>query len=542
MKINFILTSFIKYDERKYALSLCLTSWIWPPDRAFSHEKISEYIIALTLTAYSEARPGAGAANASLEQSAPTPLPFLVRLYLVTVIIPILFSAGTLSLSGQRVLLLLLFIPLTINLVRGKYGRLLWTDIFFFLHIAWATVAMAVNNPDRVIQNAGSTSIEFMGGYLVGRAYIRSANDFIALIRVFVFMACWTLPLALHETLTGRPIVLELIRKIPGITSVGIVNNAPRMGLERVQALFAHPIHYGLFCSTAFSLLFVGLKGIVSSATRYMAGAGIALCVFLSLSSGALLPLFLQIFLIFWAFSLNAIRQRWLILLGLFMLAYVMIDLLSNRTPIKVFMTYATFSTHNAYYRGLIFEWGMVNVRAHPIFGLGLNDWVRPFFMRSGTMDNFWLVNAVRYGIPGFFLLAFGYFPALWKIGRRNFDANRRLWLLRRAWIFTFAGLTLTLCTVHVWTSIYSFVFFLFGAGMWFLTVKADVAGEANPTTQASSRPKITYSRSFPDREAIIRDREAEHPVPPPAPRHSHSKEASYARKPSPDRRRPARE
>lgn len=503
-----------------------LSDWIYFPDRAFSPNGLSEYETTLTLTAYSDARPRGRVAAPSPDRSAETRLAFPAKLYLATVILPVLFDVGSLSLSGQRVLLLLMFIPLTLNLVRGKYGKLLWTDIFFFLHILWAAVAMWVNNPDRMIQNAGSTSIEFMGGYLVGRAYIRSVDDFIALIRVFVFMVCCTLPLALHETLTGRPIVLELIRKIPGITSVGIVNYPPRMGLERVQALFAHPIHYGLFCSTAFSLFFVGLKDIVSSATRYMAGAVIILCVFLSLSSGAILPLILQIFLILWAFSLNTIRQRWLILLGLFMLAYVMIDLLSNRTPIKVFMTYATFSANNAYYRGLIFEWGMVNVRAHPIFGLGLNDWVRPFFMRSGTMDNFWLVNAVRYGIPGFLLLVFGYLPALWKIGRRNFDANRRLWLLRRAWIFTFAGLTLTLCTVHVWTSIYSFVFFLFGAGMWFLTVEADVADEADPTTQASTRPKITYSRSFPAREGIIRDREAEHAVlarPPAAPRHSRS-------------------
>jgi O-Antigen ligase len=489
----------------------------------------------LTLTAYNEARPMGRVTKQSLDPAAGARLAFPVKLYLLTVILPVLFNAGSLALSAQRVLLLLMVVPLSINLVRGKYGRLIWTDIFFFLHIGWAAIAMAVNNPDRVIQNAGSTSVEFLGGYLVGRAYIRSVDDFLALIRVFVFMVCCTLPLALFETMTGRPIVLEWIRKIPGITSVGIVNIDPRMGLERVQALFAHPIHYGLFCGTAFSLLFVGLKGIASTATRYIAGSIIGLCVFVSLSSGALLPILLQIFLIFWAFSLNSVRQRWLILFGLFVMAYVAIDLLSNRTPIKVFMTYATFSAHNAYWRSLIFEWGMVNVRAHPIFGIGLNDWVRPFFMRSGSMDNFWLVNAVRYGIPGFFLLILGYLPALWKIGRRNFDADLRLWQLRRAWVFTFAGLTLTLCTVHVWTSIYSFVFFLFGAGMWFLTAGADTSAQPTLVEQTPRRPKISFSRNFPDRTPTNRSRDAERPVlarPAPAPKHQPSKDATYARTP----------
>ena len=107
-------------------------------------------------------------------------------------------------------------------------------------------------------------------------------------------------------------------------------------------------------------------------------------------------------------------------------------------------MSYATFSAHTAYWRSIIFDWGMVNVWANPIFGLGLNDWVRPRYMVSGSMDNFWLVVAVRYGIPGFALLAAGYLIALWKIGRRDFDGDQLLWQFRRAWMFSFIGLTFT--------------------------------------------------------------------------------------------------
>lgn len=460
----------------------------------------------MTLTAHSEA--GHRAERSHLQLSANS-LPLPVLLYLATVMLPVLFSAGSVALSLQRLLLLLLVIPLTINLISGKYGRILWTDVFFFLHILWAALAIAINNPDRVVQNAGSTSIEFLGGYLVGRAYIRSTDDFIAFSRVFIFIVCCTLPFALYETITGHPVIIELIRKVPGLTSFNVNYQEARMGLERVQTVFAHPIHYGLFCGTAFSLHFVGLKELISPTKRYLASVTIGLCVFLSLSSGALLPLILQLGLIFWAFALNSVRQRWLILLGLFVMAYVTIDLLSNRTPIKVFMTYATFSAHNAYWRSIIFEWGMFNVWANPIVGIGLNDWIRPYYMRSGSMDNFWLVNAVRYGIPGFLLLALGYLPALWTIGRRNFEADLRLSQLRRAWIFTFVGLTLTLCTVHVWTSIYSFVFFLFGAGMWFITAEAKAESDGDGTPQTTTRGPISYSRSFPERAAILRDREA---------------------------------
>ena len=431
-------------------------------------------------------------ATEKLDQPATSRLPFPARLFLVMTVLPILFNAGSLALSGQRVLLLLFVVPLTLKLLRGAYGRLIWTDYFFFLYIVWATVAIAVNNPDRVLQNVGSTGVDFLGGYLFGRAYIRSMDDFLALIRFFAILVCCTLPFAVFEALTGRPILIEMIQKIPGFTSVAIINIEARMGLERAQVLFAHPIHYGLFCSTAFSLVFVGLKGLISTTRRYLTAAIIAICVFLSLSSGALLPLILQVFLILWVYALGGVRRRWLVLLGLFILAYVAIDILSNRPPMRVFMSYATFSPHNAYWRGIIFEWGMINVWGSPIFGIGLNDWVRPFFMGSSSVDNFWLRNAMLYGLPGFLLLVVGYLPALWWIGRRNFDADQRLWLLRRAWMFTFAGLTLTLSTVHVWTSIYSFVFFLFGAGMWFLTAEASSHQQKSEPVERLPREKTT--------------------------------------------------
>ena len=121
-----------------------------------------------------------------------------------------------------------------------------------------------------------------------------------------------------------------------------------------------------------------------------------------------------------------------------------------------------------------------VVVWANPFFGLGMNDWVRPHFMYSGSMDNFWLVMAVRFGIPGFLFLAVGYAWAIFLIMRRKFDSDVMLSNIRRAWVFTFLGLSFTLVTVHVWATIYSFVFFMFGAGIWLVTAQP---GDQDPDT-----------------------------------------------------------
>jgi hypothetical protein len=358
-----------------------------------------------------------------------------------------------------------------VQLLMGRFGQVFLTDILFALHIAWATVALFVNNPDQVVQQVGSVGVEFLGGYMIGRAYIRTPEAFAALCRAMVFIVLCTIPFALHETLTGRPLIIEYLRKL-NLAGVGIVTIEPRMGLERVQAVFAHPIHYGLFCSVAFSLAFVALKDMTSVAWRYTTSVAVVLAGSLALSSGALTAIAIQIALIIWVSIFAGYRNRWWLLVGLFALAYVVVDLMSNRTPLKVFMTYATFSAHNAYWRSIIFEWGMKNVWANPLFGIGLNDWVRPHYMNSGSMDNFWLVMAVRYGIPGFLLLTIGYVISTAKVMRRNFDTDMRLTLFRRAWVFSVLGLSFTLCTVHVWTNLYSFVFFFFGAGIWLITAE----------------------------------------------------------------------
>ena len=123
----------------------------------------------------------------------------------------------------------------------GRYDRLYPTDLLFVAHTVWVVVALNHNNPDQAVQNAGIYAIEFLGGYVLARAYIRGPDQFSALVRAVLFLVLATLPLALHESQTGRPWLVEMIRRLPGVTSVAIVTIEERLGLERVQAVFAQP-------------------------------------------------------------------------------------------------------------------------------------------------------------------------------------------------------------------------------------------------------------------------------------------------------------
>lgn len=415
---------------------------------------------------------------------------------MLAVVVPVTMIVGPLALTGLRLMLLVLILPLLAGLLSGRYGRMLPTDWLFLGHAAWIAAALTVNNPDRVVQQAPSVTIEFLGSYLLARATIRTPEMFLRLCRWIIGLVLLLIPFALYETWTGSPPIIRFIAGLPGVTSIGIIDTEGRLGLERVQGVFAHPIHFGLFCSVAFSMAFVALKGISSSTWRWVSAGLVGAAGFLALSSGALLAVALQCGLIAWAALFPKAEWRWRLLVGLFAVAWITIDLLSNRGPMRVMMSYATFSPHNAYIRGIIFEWGFQNVLQSPIFGIGLNDWFRPAFLHGDSVDNFWLLTAMRYGFPGVILLGLGWFAMLISVMRRPFDRDSVTGRVRRAYVFTFIGLTLTLCTVHIWVNIYAFVFFLLGAGAWMIDHSEEAQADTAKPEPRARAPRFTR---FPD-------------------------------------------
>ncbi|WP_336462849.1 O-antigen ligase family protein [Frigidibacter sp. MR17.24] len=414
-----------------------------------------------------------------------------IVVYIFGVMVPIGFPTGALQLNVMRLVLLILFAPMLMRLLSGKCGRILPVDILFVLHMVWAAVALGYNNPNLVVANVGSAALEFLGGYLLARVYIRTPEDFLALSKGLALAVGLTLPLALYETVTDRSLVIEFLQRIPGIFTVHeVMGYERRMGLARVQLGFPHPILFGVFSSMVIPLALIALRGAVSNTRRYLTAAAVAICCFTSLSSGALLAIVLQLGLLTWSLMMARFEARWKILVGIFALMYVAIDMASNRAPLQVFMSYATFSPHNAYIRQLIFEWGMVNVWANPWFGIGLNDWVRPGFL-GGSADNFWLVMAMRYGFPGVLTLMAGWLWLLWKVMRADLGTNASLNNMRLAWVFSMIALSFSLATVHVWTATYSVVFFFVGSGVWMIGYRPREDDAGQPAEAAPQRRNI---------------------------------------------------
>ncbi len=403
-------------------------------------------------------------------------VPIPVALFFLGMMMPtsVGVSLGGLRLSVFRIVLIVMFIPMLVALFSGKRGQPHLFDGLALGHAGLALVSLIHwGGLSQGIESGGIYIVEFAGAYLLGRLYIRSYEDFHALARAYVGAVVVMLAFTIPEALTSIHILHDGIAAVTGGAPAPFIEQ--RMGLERTFGPFDHPILYGVFSASAFSLAYFVLAEKRLTNLRGMAlVAGVAVATFLSASGGPYVVLMMQMFVAAWERVFGRITGRWKMLMALFAVIYLSIDLFSNRTPFHVFVTYFTFSTVSAYNRILLFEFGTAEVARHPILGIGLGDWVRPVWM-SDSMDNFWLLIAMRYGLPAWALLVGLMLGLIIAVGRRKGlpVAWKRA---RHAWAFTLFGITVAAATVHLWNALFVLFLFLIGSGAWLYDAKPEPA------------------------------------------------------------------
>jgi len=357
------------------------------------------------------------------------------------------------------------FIPSVIKLISGRAGKVIFIDFLFIFHTFWAFIVIAYYHGANVsIESGGIHMLEFLGSYLIARTSITNQQTFRAV--------CWTafsvvtilVPFALIESISGIHIIKEIGATLTGTDFSSSIGS--RLGLHRAYGSFDHPILFGTFSASVLGLAWYQAIPLVGlPRPRKIAKWSSFIATFLSLSSGALTALMTQLGLIFWNYRTRVQANRWRKLGILILLLYVITDLISNRSGIQVFLSYLTFSPETAYNRIIIFEYGIQDVWRNPWLGIGFNTWTRPDWMHSTSMDNFWLVQAVTFGIPGFLSLVFPILVLLYK----NWEGMPpRMAILRRGWSISMIGIIVAACTVHLWNALFVYFAFLIGMGVWF--------------------------------------------------------------------------
>ncbi len=375
------------------------------------------------------------------------------------------FNLGPLVLSPQRLLLMFAIVPAALRVMSDRRLGLKVLDGLALLHVAWAWVALAkvhgINSMS--IEAAGSYTIEFLGSYLLGRALIVSPAHILYFLRRLLLIIFILALLAIPEMLTGKHIIREAFGSVFGSHYLGGVT--PRFGLTRAFTSFDHPILWGVFAASA-----LGMTWYLTPARRALGFRRVWRCAavvgaaFTSLSTGPLMACTVQLGILGWDVVTRGIKGRWWVLLAGALAAYIAVDALSNRDPLTVFVHYLTFNAQTGYDRKLIWDIGLAQVRLTPIFGIGFNAWTTaPEWWHNTSVDAFWLLTALRYGVPGALTLIA---LTLWTIIRVIRVPYKPLRPFAMGWLVTFVGLSIAAVTVHLWGSAFVLFGFLLGMGV----------------------------------------------------------------------------
>lgn len=402
----------------------------------------------------------------SIEQAkavkAPLPLIMVVASFLCPTELS-LYVAG-LRLPPHRIMLLALFPIAVYRLLSRRDIRIQSFDVLFVLYAAWTTGVYAwhTGGHDGFVYG-GSLALESLASYLIARAWIRDAGTFLATLKVLTVAVAVAGLVALPETLFGKIFTHDLLRMVTGYEHPTGIEQ--RLGLTRAYGTFDHPIHFGTFVASILAMVWYAER---RTAQRNAKAALIAGTTFLGLSSAPLLCLGLQSGMIVWERISRGVAARGGITLAILAGLYIGVSLISTRSPIAIVATGFTIDSWTGFYRLQIWEYGLESVWDYPWAGIGLNDWHRPTWMVANTVDAFWLVTAMRAGIPAFLLLAFAIILLLTGV-YRFIGRTRDRYLKRLAigWMMSMIALSLIACTVHFWNVPHAYYFFFVGLAGW---------------------------------------------------------------------------
>ncbi|WP_172300490.1 O-antigen ligase [Pseudoruegeria sp. HB172150] len=444
-------------------------------------------------------------------------LPFLVTVYLFSLILPFIFQLGPLRMSAYRFILIVLIVPLLAMWLSGRAGRIRFADIAFLLSSLWVGVSYTVlHGPAAGLEPGGIALIETMGAFLLARVYVRSLEHFYKVIKTLFLLVLFLLPFAVIETVTGQDIALKLSNSI--FKSNYPIYMDPRWGLRRVQAVFQHPIAFGVFCSSIIGCTFYVIGYKRSAFKKLIYTSTVVFTAGLSLSSGPMTAMATQLGLISWDRILRKFKMRWYFLSGMFLSFVVLITIFANRSPAQILISFVAFRPSSAYNRLKIWDWGTINVARHPLFGVGYNEWERGRSMPE-SIDMFWLQPAIINGLPCAVFLHLAFLSVILLV-IFNKSMGERYDSYRTGFLISMIGLYISGWTVHYWNNVYVLFVFLLGCGFCFVGNKAseyndselsgavdtgnsaqpkdtDVAGgETNEPVSPYSRQKVRHTRT----------------------------------------------
>jgi hypothetical protein len=384
-------------------------------------------------------------------QSLPRANLLVALLALAGVILPsevqISLGAGARFTSG-RIAVALLLVPALFALCR-KGRRIISCDFLVFATAAWMIVASLSSVGVSALSASGGDALDFLGGYLITRAFSLGRPALDTFIRILKAFAAIAIILAIADSVSGRFVVHDAIGALLGVDPPQAVfrNNA-----VRAASTFDHPILFGAFCAlTAAILLYWEQNPLQRSLVVGVCFLG---CM-LSLSSAAIMAFAIVLAAYIYDRSMSHYRWRWSafwMVTGILGAAFFVVA----TNPLSWVIGHLTLDPQTGYFRMMIWDTALAYIAQAPLIGYAYELFHNNILDQS--VDSIWLLYSLRFGVPICFLFFLAnlaaFFPSKREFSNGTDDYMDRM---RRAFTLVLLMFMFTGLTVHFWNYMWMF-------------------------------------------------------------------------------------
>jgi hypothetical protein len=328
------------------------------------------------------------------------------------------------------------------------------------------------------LKTGGSNTMDMMLSYMAGRIFFRSALDLRRFLYRITPLVVATAVLMAAESVTHtyllRPFVGAITGKSPAVALANIYEI--RVGFLRAIGPFLHPIAAGLFLGSLVPLFIAADL----PKRRWLGLFGCFGGIF-GWSSAGLVAIFSGIAFGTYDHLQKRLRLGWAPFLWAILIGCAVIQVFSEGGLITSIIRYGALNPQTGYFRLLIWEYGSASVAKSPWIGIGyFESYERPDWMRTSSVDNYWLLHSLRYGVPSMLLMFVGVFGNVIKLAGSN--QGPELGALRNKRMATGVCITIGLVYTFLLTSA------PWGADMaWLIMLVGLAAGLADQRTRSGN-------------------------------------------------------
>lgn len=310
-------------------------------------------------------------------------------------------------LAGQNLyayrLAIILLLPWVLSASLKNSNTWKLADGLFLVGGLWMILSfVAIYDVADGLVRGGALAADVIVPYFVARLSLRSFDD---LRRFLIYLApglAFVAAILALESITHTPMIRRAAAGIFGQLSgyengvaSGVTRevNDFRFGLLRASGPFPFSILGGLFLASFLPLYLIGgIRGWPKVAGLLAIAGG-----FFTISTAVFLSVLMQLALIVIDYAQKIISafkwKNFLILLAMF----IAIIQVSTQNGLISIVVRLSLNNWTAYYRTLIWKYGIISVKNNPIFGIGFYEYDRPGWM-TDSIDAHWLLWAVRHG------------------------------------------------------------------------------------------------------------------------------------------------